>query len=289
MPDAVSPIPSIALNAPNRQPFAAVGSLMPGILLAATLAGCAFAIRVSVPTVGIFSPLIMAMMIGLAVGNTVRLPDLFRPGLAFSMRHLLRLAIVLLGLRLTLGDLAEVGFAGLAMLAAGLAGTFLFTIQAGRLLGVDRKLTELLAAGTSVCGAAAIIAANTVTRARDEDVAYAIATITVFGTIAMFAIPALGFWIGLTDETIGFWAGAAIHEIAQVGRRGIPGRRCCRRSRHGCQARPRDDARTRRVRPRALDIGPKPPPGSSEIRRPFRAASVVRLRLPGHGSAEQHG
>ncbi len=194
-----------------------IATLLPGLLRATALAACAFAIRAAIPGGGMVSPLILAIVLGLALGNTVPVTDRFRPGITFAMRHLLRLAIVLLGLQLTLRDLAEVGFGGIAILASGLVATFLVTLQAGRLLGVDRKLTELLAAGTSICGAAAIIAANTVTRASDEDVAYAIATITVFGTIAMFAIPALGFWIGLDAHDVGFWAGAAIHEIAQVG------------------------------------------------------------------------
>lgn len=221
MSDA-APTPAIVTTKPARTTGGvwsarSLAILLPGILLAAALAGCAFAIRAAVPATGMFSPLILAVMIGLALGNTVTVSNRFRPGLAFAMRHLLRLAIILLGLRLTLGDLADVGLGGLAILAAGLIGTFLVTIQAGRMLGVDRKLTELLAAGSSICGAAAIIATNTVTRASDEDVAYAIATITVFGTIAMFAIPAMGFWIGLEAQDVGFWAGAAIHEIAQVG------------------------------------------------------------------------
>jgi len=83
-------------------------------------------------------------------------------------------------------------------------------------LGVEAKLTELIAAGTSICGASAVIATNTVTNAPDEDVAYAVACVTVFGTIAMFGYPLLPALLHLSPRAYGLWTGASIHEIAQV-------------------------------------------------------------------------
>jgi uncharacterized integral membrane protein (TIGR00698 family) len=97
-----------------------------------------------------------------------------------------------------------------------LVSTFVFTKWLGRLLGVERKLAELIAAGTSICGASAVIATNTVTGAHDEDVAYAVATVTVFGSIAMFCYPVLLGLLHLSPRAYGLWAGASIHEIAQV-------------------------------------------------------------------------
>ena len=108
------------------------------------------------------------------------------------LRRILRFAIVLLGLQLTAAQVIDVGATGIGIIAVTLAATFVFTIWLGRVLGVDRKLTELIAAGTSICGASAIIATNTVTRARGEDAAYALACVTVFGSIAMFVYPMLG-------------------------------------------------------------------------------------------------
>ncbi|RAI25738.1 YeiH family protein, partial [Rhodoplanes serenus] len=83
-------------------------------------------------------------------------------------------------------------------------------------LGVERKLAELIAAGTSICGASAVIATNTVTNAHDEDVAYAVACVTIFGSIAMFAYPFLAPLLGLGPHAFGLWTGASVHEIAQV-------------------------------------------------------------------------
>jgi uncharacterized integral membrane protein (TIGR00698 family) len=83
-------------------------------------------------------------------------------------------------------------------------------------MGIEHQLVELIAAGTSICGASAVIATNTVTRAPDEDVTYAVASVTIFGSIAMFAYPLLSGALQLDAHHFGLWAGASIHEIAQV-------------------------------------------------------------------------
>jgi uncharacterized integral membrane protein (TIGR00698 family) len=119
-------------------------------------------------------------------------------------------------LQLTVTQVIEVGAQGVAIIALGLVGTFSFTMWLGRLLGVERKLAELIAAGTSICGASAVIATNSVTQAHDEDVAYAVACVTVFGSIFMFAYPLLPALLHLSAHEYGLWAGASIHEIAQV-------------------------------------------------------------------------
>ena len=134
----------------------------------------------------------------------------------FSLRRVLSFEIILLGLQLTAEQVVEVGAGGIAVIAATLVCTFLFTTWLGRMIGVDRKLSELIAAGTSICGASAVIATNTVTDAHDEDVAYAVACVTVFGSIAMFVYPLLRGLLHLDAHAYGLWAGASIHEIAQV-------------------------------------------------------------------------
>jgi uncharacterized integral membrane protein (TIGR00698 family) len=189
--------------------------LIPGVLLAAAIAGLAFAAR-TLPGLGIFSPMILAILLGMALQNTVGVPVRARPGVMFSLRRILRLAIVLLGLQLTAEQVVEVGATGISIIVATLIASFLFTTRLGRVMGVDRKLTELIAAGTSVCGASAIVATNTVTRASDEDVAYAVASVTVFGSLSMFLYPMLFALVHLEPRAYGLWAGASIHEIAQV-------------------------------------------------------------------------
>ncbi|MBB3971787.1 YeiH family protein [Hansschlegelia beijingensis] len=191
------------------------GRLLPGLALAFGIAGLAYATRWATGFTAL-SPMILAIVIGMAARNMFGMPALAGPGVAFSLRRILRLAIILLGLQLTFGQVAEVGVSGLAVIAATLGATFIFTVWLGRLLGVEARLAQLIAAGTSICGASAVIAANTVTRGSDEDVAYAVACVTVFGSIAMFLYPWLPGLLHLDPQAYGLWSGASIHEIAQV-------------------------------------------------------------------------
>jgi uncharacterized integral membrane protein (TIGR00698 family) len=188
---------------------------VPGLALTVTIAATGFVLR-EIPGVSVFSPMILAIVIGIAFHNLVGTPAVAKAGVVFSLRRVLRLAIILLGLQLTAAQIAEVGATGIAIIALTLVSTFIFTVRLGRVLGVERRLAELIAAGTSICGASAVIATNTVTRAPDEDVAYAVACVTVFGSIAMFAYPLLPGLLGLDAHAYGLWAGASIHEIAQV-------------------------------------------------------------------------
>lgn len=190
-------------------------TLLPGIALAAGIAALAFGLR-HLPGLGAFSPMIIAIVLGMAFHNLVGTPAKAKSGVAFSMRTVLRFAIILLGLQLTASQVAEVGVTGVGIIAATLLATFTFTLWLGRLLGVERPLAELIAAGTSICGASAVIATNTVTRAPDEDVAYAVACVTIFGSIAMFLYPLMSGLLELGPRAYGLWAGASIHEIAQV-------------------------------------------------------------------------
>ena len=208
-------------SAPPLRPAALLAAAaVPGLGLAGALAlGATAAQRLS--GIEALSPMVLALVAGIALRTLGGVPAAAAPGLALALRTLLRLGIVLLGFRLTLGDLASVGAPGLAGIAATLALTFVFTRAAGRALGVDRRLAELIAAGTSVCGASAVMAVNAVTRGRDEDVAFAIACVTVFGTLSMLLFPLLAAPLGLTPEAYGLWVGASVHEVAQAAAAGF--------------------------------------------------------------------
>lgn len=206
----------LAQDANRTSPLAARNlPLLPGLALTGAIAGTALALR-EIPYVGLASPMILAIGIGIAIQNTSGTPAAAKAGISFSMRSILRFAIILLGLQLTAAQLLEVGGISFAVIAATLVATFIFTTWLGRAMGIDRRLVELIAAGTSICGASAVIATNTVTRAPDEDVAYAVACVTIFGSIAMFVYPLLGSVLQLDPHHFGLWAGASIHEIAQV-------------------------------------------------------------------------
>jgi uncharacterized integral membrane protein (TIGR00698 family) len=192
-----------------------VKALLPGLAVTAAVATAGFTLN-RLPYVGIFSPLILSILLGIVVRNTIGLPVAAKPGITFSLRRVLRFAIILLGLQLTVAQVGEVGAIGVGAIALTLVATFLFTTLLGRVLGVEPKLAQLIAAGTSICGASAVIAVDTVTHAADEDVAYAVACVTIFGSIAMFAYPALPALLHLAPAAYGLWAGSSIHEIAQV-------------------------------------------------------------------------
>ncbi|OAI26601.1 hypothetical protein A1351_14830 [Methylosinus sp. R-45379] len=189
--------------------------MLPGVALTAAIAAAAYALRL-LPAVGALSPMILAILLGVGLRNLFGAPAFAAPGVVFSLRKILRFAIALLGLQLSAAQIIDVGFTGLAIIAATLVATFCFTTRLGRWLGVEPELARLIAAGTSICGASAVVAANAITRARDEDVAYAIACVTVFGTLAMVSYPALADLARLGPRAYGLWAGASIHEVAQV-------------------------------------------------------------------------
>lgn len=192
-----------------------VAQIIPGAAFMVAIAAVAFALH-QLPVVGAFSPMILAILISTSYHNVIGTPAWAKPGIKFCLRRILRLGVALLGLQLTIAQIIEVGGHGVEIILATMTATFLFTTWLGSALKVDRKLAQLIAGGTSVCGASAVIATNAVTRASDEDVSYAIACVTVFGSIAMFLYPLLPTILNLDAHAFGLWAGSSIHEIAQV-------------------------------------------------------------------------
>ena len=188
--------------------------LLPGVALTITLAIIALALNALL--LPALSPLMIAVVLGILLRNTCGIPISTNAGVKFSSRHLLRCGIVLLGLQISLTQIAAIGFRGFALLVFTLASTFVLTVMMGRILGVKQSLSELIAAGTSICGASAVIAANTVSKGSDEDVAYAVACVTLFGALSMTVFPPLSHLLALNAFQHGLWSGSAIHEIAQV-------------------------------------------------------------------------
>ena len=171
------------------------------------------------------SALTLAIVLGMLVGNTVypRFAALSGPGVNLSKQHLLRLGIILYGLRLTVQDIGHVGLSGVAIDALVLGSTFLLACWIGtRWLGLDRQSAMLIGAGSSICGAAAVMAAEPVVKARAEQVTVAVATVVVFGTLSIFLYPVLyqlnQQWHVIPGGATGFglFAGSTIHEVAQV-------------------------------------------------------------------------
>jgi uncharacterized integral membrane protein (TIGR00698 family) len=190
-------------------------ALAPGLALTIGITLVAYALRL-IPGVDKFSPMILVILIGALVHNTVGVIPGTGEGVTFSLKRILRLAIMLIGLQITAQEAAQVGFHGLAIIITGLLATLTATILMGRFLGVSRGLSLLIAVGTSICGASAIVAAKAATGGEDDDAAYAVAGVTLFGTTAMFLYPALKGILHLNGLDFGLWAGSSVHEVAQA-------------------------------------------------------------------------
>jgi uncharacterized integral membrane protein (TIGR00698 family) len=160
------------------------------------------------------------------VGNSVypRIAPASAQGVGFSKQTLLRLGIILYGMRLTFQDIRHVGILGVVIDTVMVCSTFgLAWLVGTRVFGLDRRTAMLIGAGSSICGAAAVMAAEPVVRGRSEQVTVAVSTVVVFGTIAIFLYPALyhlnatyQFIAAATPTAYGLFAGSTIHEVAQV-------------------------------------------------------------------------
>ena len=162
------------------------------------------------------SALIWALALGALVANSGLLRPSFAPGIRVASRRVLRIGVALLGIRLSLGTVGDLGLRTIVVIIGSMALTFAVTLLVGRLLGVSGPLSLLIATGTGICGASAIVAMESVSEASREEAAFALATVTVLGSVAMVGLPFLRTPLGLDMTDYGIWSGASIHEVAQV-------------------------------------------------------------------------
>lgn len=166
--------------------------------------------------VPLLSPLIIALVLGAVLANTAAIRTALIAQSTKGAKTLLRLGVVLLGTRLSVDAIIMLGLPGLAVIVVTVVVVFMATGVIGDRLGLDRGLVTLIASGFSICGAAAIAAVESGIRRRDEDVGIALAMVTLFGSMMILVVPAAGAGLGLPPELIGVWAGASVHEVAQV-------------------------------------------------------------------------
>lgn len=168
------------------------------------------------------SALVLAIVAGAVLRNVGAVRASAQPGLTWSARRLLRAGVVLLGLQLSLPAVAALGVRGVVVIVATVVVTFGATVLLGPALGVPRRLALLVATGFSICGAAAVAAMSAVVdpegghEGADDDAATAVALVTLFGTLALVALPLLAGPVGFDDDAAGLWIGASVHEVAQV-------------------------------------------------------------------------
>lgn len=158
----------------------------------------------------------VAIVLGLLLRNTLPLPAALTPGLKLSTTTLLRLGIVLVGIRLSVFDVLKLGLAGLPVVVAAIATGLVFVTWFNRKLGLPPRLGTLVAAGTSICGVTAIVSTAPAIEADEREVAYAVANVVAFGLFGMLAYPYLAHALLGHSETIGLFLGTAVHDTSQV-------------------------------------------------------------------------
>lgn len=170
------------------------------------------------------SALTLAILFGMLLGNVFgeRLPAVLTPGVITAQQKLLRLGVILYGLRISFQQVAAVGMQGLLMDLVVVGGTLtLGTVIGRRLLGLDRHTAILVSGGSAICGAAAVLAMERVLRADPGKVAIAVATVVLFGTIDIFVYPWMYGPLSLDASQFGLFTGATVHEVAQVVAAGV--------------------------------------------------------------------
>ncbi|SEF97009.1 conserved hypothetical integral membrane protein [Caloramator fervidus] len=162
------------------------------------------------------STLIIAIILGGLIKNTVGVSRKFEDGIKFCSKKVLRIAIVLLGFKLSFLQILKIGPKAVIIILISSTSAILLTNYLGKKFNLKQKLTILLATGISICGAAAIAATNAIIKSDEEDVAYSIGVITVLGTIFMFIYPVIFNIFKMNSQLYSIWTGASIHEVAQV-------------------------------------------------------------------------
>ena len=196
-------------------------SMLHGILLIALFACAAFYIGEAQFLKEIsFSPMIIGIILGMLYANSLRnnLPDTWVPGIQFCSKKILRLGIILYGFRLTFQDIVNVGVSGIVVDAIIVATTILGGVWIGRLLKMDRDTALLTSVGSGICGAAAVLGAESTIRTQPYKTAVAVATVVIFGTISMFFYPIAyrSGWLDLTPQEMGIYTGSTLHEVAHA-------------------------------------------------------------------------
>ncbi len=187
-------------------------SELPGLIVVALAVLLAFGLDAAF---GI-SPLVGGVVLGAVFANVGLLVPRLVPGVTFAAKRLLRLGIVLLGLRLSFDQMRELGIQGVIAVVIVVLLTFFGVQLLARAMGLSEGLGLLVATGYSICGASAVAAMAPLSSADEEETAYAIGLVTLCGSLSILVLPVLGHALGLSDLTFGTWVGAGVHDVGQV-------------------------------------------------------------------------
>jgi uncharacterized integral membrane protein (TIGR00698 family) len=215
-------------QATGNRVFEILGGALPGLALALALAavGTLLAEWIGMQLLGFnktpLSPILVAILLGLLIRNTIGLPSVYEPGLQLALKKILRVGVALLGIRLSFTAAGAIGIVAVPIVFVCIASALLFVTWVNRALGLPSRLGTLVAVGTAICGNTAIVAMAPVIGAKDDEVSYAVGCVTVFGLLALVGYPYLSEWLFAGDAQLaGFFLGTAIHDTAQVAGAGM--------------------------------------------------------------------
>ena len=194
------------------------GELVPGLVVSVLLATAAFLLAEQpfVKDTVHVSALLLVILLGMAMRTALPLPLWAAPGVRMAQRPVLRWAVAGLGFRLSLGEILKIGAPALVVVVTSTFAALLFGWWVGRRLGLGDKFATLLAVGGGICGASAVVAADSVVQADRRESALALGIITLLGTVGIVAYPWIGRAAHMNDFLYGVWDGASLHEMAQV-------------------------------------------------------------------------
>lgn len=169
------------------------------------------------------SPIIIAVALGLLIRNTVGVPATYEKGLRLCLKGILRLGIILLGLRLSLGVAGDIAARGIPIIVVTISTACIFVTLLNNRLGLPRRLGALIACGTSICGVSAIVATGAAIDADDDEISYAAACITLFGLIGLMFYPFYAYWMfgPAHPRLAGLFMGTSIHDMSQTTGAGL--------------------------------------------------------------------
>lgn len=196
--------------------------IVPGLALAVmvTLASfllCGFLNTIFAAQKNFISPILVAILLGILIKNSFPIGARFDEGIQFGIKRLLRLGIILMGIRLSIVTVLHIGAVAAILVCICIASALLATIYLSKKIGVSGRLGALIAAGTSICGVSAIVAISPAICAKEEETAYAVGTITIFGIFASITYPYISqLLLHLPVQSAGFFIGTAVHDTSQV-------------------------------------------------------------------------
>ena len=190
-----------------------VKKYLPGILLSFGIAAVSIFLGGLLPLIG---SSVLAIVFGIVLNNSMKLPAAFQEGLSYSGKKLLQYSIIFLGFSMSIGQVSETGISSLRISLITILIAFLAAYLAGRFFKMNRVLTILIGFGTAICGGSAIAAASPILEADEEEIALSISTIFFFNILAVFIFPFLGHLLQMSDAFFGTWAGTAINDTSSV-------------------------------------------------------------------------